>query len=234
MFCNLKVTKLGDYYKITSINLKTSSKVMAGILAKSNEFKLSNNLIRAKNKINDLALSNDFTYFFTLTFKPCYDRYNLDELMIYFRNHIRYMRKLKDVNIKYLVVPEQHKDGAWHFHGFFTEDISKFFYTNEHGYISIVNLDSLGHLNVQVIKDKIRCSSYVVKYVAKNLGDGIKKFNHSYYASTGLNTGEEIFDKLYDNEYFNNKFFDWHNNFCYRKVITKEEFEKISFLLQNL
>ena len=237
MFCNLKVSLLGDYVKLTSVKLKTSSKINADLKRveiSNNEKKLENNVIRAKNKINDIALANDFHYFFTLTFNPIYDRYDLYGLLNKFRSHLKLFHKCNGKTIKYLIVPEQHKDGAWHFHGFFSDQIEDFIYFNEYGYRSIKNMDNLGYINIDVIRDKLRVSSYVTKYVVKNLGCGIRKFRNSYFCSTGLKRGELLCDKLYDNEYFNTKFFTFGNDFCYRKIITLQEYYKLKSIIDKL
>lgn len=233
MYSNLKVVLLGDYVKLTSVMLKTSSKVIAEERKRENESnlkKLENNVVRAKNKINDIALANDFHYFFTLTFSPKYDRYDLYQCLNKFRNHLKVMHS----SIKYLIVPEQHKDGAWHFHGFFSDDIEPFIYFNEYGYRSIKNMDNLGYINIDVIKDKLRVSSYVTKYVVKNLGSGIKKYRNSYFCSTGLKRGELLYDTLYDNEYFNSKFFTYANDFCRRKIVTLQEYYNLKSIIDKL
>lgn len=236
MFNNLKVVDLGDYVKVTSVKLKTSSNIEFKLRKTEidNQNKLDNNLVRAKNKINDIALANDFKYFFTLTFNPSYDRYDLYQLLNKFRSHLRVMRDKSGNTIKYLIVPEQHKDGAWHFHGFFSNDIEPFIYFNDYGYRSVQNMDNLGYINIDVIRDKLRVSSYVTKYIVKNLGSGINKYRNSYFCSTGLNRGLLVNDKIYDNEYFNRHFFDWSNDFCSRKVITKEQYKKLKIILDKL
>lgn len=237
MYSNLKIVILGDYVKLTSINLKTSSKVVAqerNNENKENLKKLENNVVRAKNKINDIALANKFQYFFTLTFSPDYDRYDLYQCLNKFRSHLRAMREECGESIKYLIVPEQHKDGAWHFHGFFSDAIEHFLYFNEFGYRSIRNMDSLGFVNIDVIRDKLRVSSYVTKYVVKNLGSGIKKFNHSFFCSHGLDRGNLVIDKLYDNEFFNQHFFDYSNDFCRRKIITLQEYYNLKVFIDKM
>ena len=236
MFNNLKVVDLGDYVKLTATKLKTSSNIEAKVKKDNidNYLKLDNHLVRAKNTINDIALANDFRYFFTLTFSPKFDRFDLYQLLNKFRSHLRVMRDNSGKSIKYLIVPEQHKDGAWHFHGFFSNDIEPFIYFNDYGYRSIYNMDSLGFINIDVIQNKLRVSSYVTKYVTKNMGSGIKKYRNSYFCSTGLNRGEVIYEKLYDNEVFNHKFFDFSNDYCYRKVITKEDFKKLKTIIDKL
>lgn len=232
MFFNLKITYLNDYVKITSVKLK-------GVSDKSSAFKLSNNikksrsnLVRAKNKITDLALANDFTYFFTLTFNTSFDRFNLDLLRNEWKKQLRIIRDLYNINLKYLIVPEQHKNGAWHFHGFMNNEIEKIFKINDYGYNYIEELVKLGFHNFQKIQNKERISSYITKYVSKNLASGINGFKHSYFCSIGLYQGQKGEDIIYNNEYFNNRFFNYQNEFCYRKIMKIKDFEKIKpFLL---
>lgn len=234
MFSNLKATILGDYVKLVSIDIKTSNNAKDNDFHKCNEDKLKNNLIRAKNKIIDIGLANDFSFYFTLTFNPSFDRYNLYEVYNAFKQKIKYMRLLCGHRLDYLIVPEQHKDGAWHFHGFLTKDISDFFFTNEHDHLDIEHFCKLGYVNVQVIKDKVRISHYITKYISKNLGKSIALQKHCYYASTGMKKGVEDLNVLYNNEAFNSSYFDFKADFCYKKIITLKEYYKIKPLLTKL
>lgn len=86
--------------------------------------KAADNLDRAKRRarvaISDLALSNEFRYFVTLTLDGAkVDRYDVREitrkLNNWLDNHVR-----RD-GLAYVLVPERHKDGAVHFHGFFND-----------------------------------------------------------------------------------------------------------------
>ena len=73
---------------------------------------------RARAKLRRLALANEFEYFVTLTLDPAkIDRYDgaavTRALSQWCDNMVRRH------GLKYILVPEQHKDGAFHFHGFF-------------------------------------------------------------------------------------------------------------------
>ena len=77
---------------------------------------------RAAAKLKDYALCNDFNYFVTLTLSAeKIDRYSLPEavkrLRVWLDNRVRRH------GLKYILVPEQHKDGAFHFHGFFNNAV---------------------------------------------------------------------------------------------------------------
>jgi len=73
---------------------------------------------RARAKLRRLALSNEFQYFVTLTLAPeKIDRYNgaavTRALSQWCDNMVRRH------GLRYILVPERHEDGAFHFHGFF-------------------------------------------------------------------------------------------------------------------
>lgn len=75
---------------------------------------------RAKSRVRRLALANDFRWFVTLTLSPeKVDRYDdaqvVRKLTTWAHNQVR--RR----GLKYILVPERHKDGAIHFHGFFND-----------------------------------------------------------------------------------------------------------------
>lgn len=76
---------------------------------------------RAKARVRQIALANDFDYFVTLTQDP--DKVNrYDE-----KESIRKLAKwcenqVQRYGLRYVVIPERHKDGAIHYHGFMSWD----------------------------------------------------------------------------------------------------------------
>ena len=74
-------------------------------------------LSRTKDKVFELAFCNDWDYFATFTLSPyLHDRYSLAGFNRAFSLFIRDLNRDYGLDIKYLSVPEQHKDGAWHIH----------------------------------------------------------------------------------------------------------------------
>lgn len=87
------------------------------------EADVDRSLRRAAAKLRDLALSNPFRYFVTLTLDQSkIDRYDMGQITKalngWLDNHVR-----RD-GLEYILVPERHKDGAVHFHGFFNDALS--------------------------------------------------------------------------------------------------------------
>ncbi len=71
---------------------------------------------RARSKLRRLALSNEFSHFATLTLDASkIDRYDPTTVQRALSNWCSNM--VQRHGLRYVIVPEQHKDGAWHFHG---------------------------------------------------------------------------------------------------------------------
>ena len=72
---------------------------------------------RAKRKIYDFGICNDWTHFLTITFNSKkINRFDLLEVKNKFLKYLRNYTRI-DNDFKYLVIPELHKNGALHFHG---------------------------------------------------------------------------------------------------------------------
>ena len=73
---------------------------------------------RSKNKIHDLARSETWEYFITLTYDSSKtDRYDYNECLKKCRQWLNNQHKRYAQDLAYIFVPEKHKDGAYHFHG---------------------------------------------------------------------------------------------------------------------
>lgn len=76
---------------------------------------------RARAQLRRLALSNSFDWFVTLTLdKEKIDRYDPAAVTKALSQWCSNM--VKRHGLRYVLVPEQHKDGAFHFHGFMAGD----------------------------------------------------------------------------------------------------------------
>ncbi len=162
-----------------------------------NDSKLLNNLSRAKNKVKEYALCNPWDYFVTLTIdKEKFDRYNLEVYQKKFCEYLHGYNKRCDENDKvaYLLIPEQHKDGAWHMHGLIKGIRKKDIIINKNGYLTWKKYnDKFGYMSMDTIKDKDKVSSYILKYITKDISKNVNEINaHLYYASKGLKTAEVV------------------------------------------
>lgn len=187
-----------------------------------NENKLENNLSRAKSRIFEYAMCNDFEYFVTLTLDPKkYNRHDLKKFVKDLGKMIQNHFNRKNIFFKYLLIPEQHKDGSWHMHGLFTDIPRELLSINQNGYLDFpLYSDKFGYCSLSKIKDKIKCASYITKYVSKDLGINIDKNCKCYYASRGLKKAEKIFSGNLDK----NIMFDFENDFVCLKNFNENEF----------
>lgn len=72
---------------------------------------------RAAARVRDLALANDFTWFVTLTLDQ--DKVNrYDDAQVIRKLNQWLSNQVRRCGLRYVIVPERHKDGALHFHGF--------------------------------------------------------------------------------------------------------------------
>lgn len=80
----------------------------------------SDSLKRAKDKVFEIASANKWEYMVTLTLDDSkINRYDKNEVFSVISKWLD--NKVQRVGLKYLLVPEYHKDGAIHFHGLFND-----------------------------------------------------------------------------------------------------------------
>ena len=177
-----------------------------------NDKKLDCNLTRAKNTVYDLAMSNPWTNFVTVTGDP--KKRNMMDLQGYHKDYaqfIRDFRKRTGTSLPYLFVPEPHKSGAWHEHGLtnglepgkhlrlFTKDeklpkhIREKLVAGRPVYDWPEYREKFGWVDVEPIQNHQKVSAYLMKYVTKEVLNSVKELGqHSFYASKGLIRPETI------------------------------------------
>lgn len=139
---------------------------------------INSSLTRTKNMIIDYARANIWEWFITFTFdKEKVDRYDYDEVSKKFSQWLKNMKK-KYLDMKYIVVPELHKDGAFHFHGLFSSELEKSEAINGKGKNikdtqgrQVYNLIEykLGFSTSTRVTDTKKASNYILKYITKEL-----------------------------------------------------------------
>lgn len=100
-------------------------------------------LCRTKRNIRELALCNNFEFFFTLTVNSIVcDRYSLDVVQNNLKKLFKaYKRKYS--KFYYICITEKHNDGAFHFHGLCKGLNSNDIYLNKNGFFSSHFFDKL-------------------------------------------------------------------------------------------
>nr|DAW66239.1 MAG TPA: protein of unknown function DUF1424 [Inoviridae sp.] len=155
---------------------------------------------RAKNKVFDIALCNDFDYFITWTLdKEKIDRYNPEIISKKLQQFLKDRVKRNDA--RYLVIPEHHKDGAIHMHGLLSGDFDMIPFTSLPDGRIVYNMPQWSYgfsTAIQLDDQRQRVSAYMTKYVTKEFK---KIFGNFYYAGGhGLVRSPEIV--LCDTDYY--------------------------------
>lgn len=136
---------------------------------------------RAKNKVRDYVMVNqDLKYFVTYTLSPklVEDRY--DEKKIYVQMKSWLKNKVQREGFQYVLVPEEHKDGAWHFHGFVNKDLDW-----SYGFKKAVEVGEK--------EERKPMLTYTTSYINKNG----RKFNgRRYLHSKNLKVPEKFYDNV--------------------------------------
>lgn len=167
------------------------------------------NMRRAKGKIFDIALSNNWNYMVTLTLDDeKIDRYDPKAIIKPFSKWLSNMVARRGLN--YLIVPELHEDGAIHFHGLINDALDlvdsgtvkvpdrkkpiKISTAKAYGYDlsspevrTVYNITNykLGYSTAIHIDNNVEAvSKYMTKYTCKNFK---KIFGQSFFAGGDIN-----------------------------------------------
>lgn len=157
--------------------------------------RLSQSISRARSRVFELARCNEWDYFITLTldrFKQ--DRHDLDAYRSQLGMMVRNLNRKQGYDIKYLLVPEQHKDGAWHLHGFIRGIRDDDLNPNRNGFLEWTShARRFGFTSLSRIRSHEACSRYITKYVSKDWSDSMLRSGaHLFCASQGLNGRTEV------------------------------------------
>lgn len=177
-----------------------------------NDEKFESSINRARSRIWEFSICNDWDYFFTITInQELMDRFDLNVFHLEFTKFL-YEYKHRKYKVKYLIIPEKHKDGAWHFHGLLaglpTDELTRFcigmkmskcisslVYKGRCIYFSKPIQNKFGFNTFESVKNRQAVAKYVTKYIGKNLERSVTEVGaHLYYHSRGLNKKEKIIE----------------------------------------
>lgn len=194
------------------------------------------NLSRTKAEIYELARCNEWQYFFTGTIDPSkYDREDLHRFHRALKDYIKNLRR-KDIDIKYLFVPELHDDKkSWHLHGFLMGVPDSMLHQFQIGdkmgkkiaqrvrqgrkvFNWLDYQERFGFNDLEFIESNIGASKYVTKYISKGLRHTVMESNaHMYYCSLGLKRAKIVAQGDYiKSRDFDEIPFDFENDYIKR------------------
>lgn len=148
---------------------------------------------RAIQMVYDLARGTQWDWFITLTFSPQeVDRFDYGAVSALV---LKFTRSLRYYGCQYIIIPEQHKSGAWHFHGLIKGNLPLSVATGKEGRVlfdnckrPIFNLTNFefGFTTATEIGDSDKTVSYITKYLTKDKMAKVPKGKKRYWASKGL------------------------------------------------
>lgn len=157
---------------------------------------LERSMRRARGKLRRLALANEFRWFVTLTIDPekCD---SFDGAMVVKKLNAWASNMVQRKGLRYILVPERHKSGRIHFHGFFNDclEVVDSGHTDKQGH-KIYNLPqwSLGFTTaIELYDDYVQAVGYVCKYVGKQ---GEKPAGRWYYSGGDLRDPEITYAEI--------------------------------------
>ena len=157
---------------------------------------LERSMRRARAKLRRLALANDFRWFVTLTIDPekCD---SFDGAAVVKKLNAWCSNMVQRKGLRYILVPERHKSGRIHFHGFFNDcvDAVDSGHMDRQGH-KVYNLPqwSLGFTTaIELYDDYTKAVGYVCKYVGKQ---GEKPAGRWYYSGGDLREPEVTFAEI--------------------------------------
>lgn len=204
-FIKKQVINSDDFRCYVNPNPRGNSLCSLGLNKSDGELIYSNSenaRFTSKNRLTNLILANsDFRYFFTGTLDP--KKWNRSDFPTFYKSFKRFLHHKK---IKYILVPEYHKDGkSIHLHGVFNESIepylAEFNLKNKlPKYITdgikqgrqIKNFPDyqkrFGYVSIEKIKNLEAVAHYITKYVSKSFDDPESRVSYNrYFCSLGLN-----------------------------------------------
>lgn len=206
---------------------------------------------RAKAIFREYALNNDWQYWTTFTFSPrnVKDRTNQKEIWQCFANLVKKHNLKHENKWEYLLIPEKHKNGAWHMHGYIKgvmpQELRHYTRKKDNRVYNFTDINQLayycGHTVIIPLcgkpdKDRLKIISYTAKYADKSM-QSKNLYDRLYYASKGLrkplkiniNTAEEkdFYKNLISKDHY-------ENDYIIKNVLTKEEYEDIKQYLDTV
>ena len=139
------------------------------------ERSIRNSQNRTIQSIYSVSKSNKWDWFITLTLDAKQvDRYDYVECSKKVSQWFQNLHKRKCPDMKYLIVPELHKDGAYHFHGLLSHcpELQMQFsghFTKEGEPIYNITDYGLGWTTATEVQNNQAVAKYITKYITKEL-----------------------------------------------------------------
>lgn len=197
----MSISKEGEYLRVVwskSIPIKGFEKVGEEKDCKEkSDGRFESSIARTRSTVRQYARCNEWNYFVTLTISPDkWDRFDLKEFYKSFGKYLSNInqRRKDGKKLLYMLIPEQHKNGAWHFHGLMKDIPENVMGVNLNGYTDWPALrEKYGFCSFSPIRDHEAVSLYITKYITKEaLKTELPKGYKFILASNGLKKAKPL------------------------------------------
>lgn len=215
------ICKCEEIWETELTKKKEKKKKKKGVKDENRSDSVSKN--RTIQKIYEVTRSNMWEYFITLTFDPKkVNSFDYAEVSKVLSNWLHHLKERYAPDLKYIIVPELHKSGRYHFHGLIADIGNLKLVDSGHKTPSgdvIYNIENykLGFTTATKIKDASRVSSYITKYITKELCATTSN-KKRYWCSRNLNE-VKIDDYCLAPDEIEQIIFDLSENISYAKTI---------------
>lgn len=162
---------------------------------KKAEHSLRTSKTRSKQAIFEISRANEWDWFITLTFdRNVIDSSNYDLLVEKVCKWFNNTKNRKSPDMKYLIIPELHADGAhYHFHGLLADcgglEMVKSGVIQDGKEVYNITSFPYGFTTATKVDDTVRVSGYISKYITKELQNSLKG-KRRYIASNNCKRAE--------------------------------------------
>lgn len=162
---------------------------------------MQDSLRRTKQTIYKYARANNWEWFATITVADINTRYDYDKCISLISKWLQNQKTKNCPDLKYIIVPEQHKDGAYHFHGVFSNigkmkivkainpNNNKLLIDNKGRQIFNVTSYRSGFTTFTPVTSTERVSTYITKYITKDIINNVS-CRKRYLCSKNLSKGD--------------------------------------------
>lgn len=163
-------------------------------------------LNRSKQQLVGICRANKWSHFLTFTFNPrLVDSTNYEEVCIKAGQFMNNLRKRTCPDMKYVLVPELHKNGGkYHLHGLIAdcEGFQMRVSGKEKAGHIIYNIPSwkYGWNTATEVEHTGKVSNYIAKYITKDT-NGLLHGKHRYWCSQNTIRPKDVCDELYIPDY---------------------------------
>ena len=220
--------------------------------------RFESSVVRSRSRIAELGFNNPWKYFFTFTLSPekmtewGLSRHDLNGVKVKLAKAFNNYRNRRAKDFRYLCIPEPHKDGAVHFHGFLMGVPESDLTINQNGYLDFPYFaERFGWVSIDPLKNREKAAAYITKYVSKSMfsgydggkdnndkdkndknGASIDFHKHLYFCSKGLTrdrviaVGEPVYsaEQLEENLAHEGQEPLVNNEWCFKVVFRDKRF----------